>query len=63
MSASTTPPAGLRRGAADELGATAAGFLERAVAWFATLGIAVERVLSDNGACYRSRLHARPAAR
>ena len=42
----------------DELGATAAGFLERAVAWFATLGIAVERVLSDNGACYRSRLHA-----
>jgi transposase InsO family protein len=42
----------------DELGATAAGFLERAVAWFAAMGITVERVLSDNGACYRSRRHA-----
>jgi transposase InsO family protein len=38
----------------DEQGATAAGFLRRAVAWFAQFGIAVERVLSDNGACYRS---------
>jgi transposase InsO family protein len=42
----------------DELGVTAAGFLERAVAWFASMGITVERVLSDNGACYRSRRHA-----
>jgi transposase InsO family protein len=42
----------------DEKGATAAGFLRRAVAWFASMGIAVERVLSDNGSCYRSRLHA-----
>jgi transposase InsO family protein len=42
----------------DERGATATAFLRRAVAWFASFGIKVERVLSDNGACYRSRLHA-----
>jgi transposase InsO family protein len=43
---------------ADELGETAAGFLRRAVAWFSARGVGVERVLSDNGACYRSRAHA-----
>jgi transposase InsO family protein len=43
---------------ADERGATAAGFLRRAVAWFGGMGITVERVLSDNGACYLSRVHA-----
>jgi len=43
---------------ADERGVTAAGFLSRAVAWFASLGINVERVLYDNGACYRSGVHA-----
>lgn len=42
----------------DERGATATAFLRRAVAWFSSFGITVERVLSDNGACYRSRLHA-----
>jgi transposase InsO family protein len=42
----------------DEKGATAAGFLRRAVAWLAGMGVTVERVLSDNGACYRSRAHA-----
>jgi transposase InsO family protein len=42
----------------DEKGTTAAGFLRRAVAWFSSMGITVERVLSDNGACYRSRIHA-----
>jgi transposase InsO family protein len=42
----------------DEKGPTAAGFLRRAVAWLATMGVTVERVLSDNGACYRSALHA-----
>jgi transposase len=42
----------------DERGPTAAEFLRRAVAWFASFGIAVERILSDNGACYRSRVHA-----
>jgi len=38
----------------DETGATAAGFLARAVAWYAALGIVVERLLTDNGSCYRS---------
>jgi transposase InsO family protein len=42
----------------DEKGATAAGFLRRAVAWFEGMGVTVERVLSDNGSCYRSRVHA-----
>lgn len=42
----------------DEKGSTAAGFLRRAVRWFTSMGIAVERVMSDNGACYRSGLHA-----
>ena len=41
----------------DEQGATAAGFLARAVAWFAEQGIGVTAVLSDNGACYRSHGH------
>jgi transposase InsO family protein len=30
------------------------GVLQRAVAWFADRGVSVERVLSDNGSCYRS---------
>ena len=38
---------------ADETGVTA-GFLRRAVAWFARRKIVVRPVLSDNGACYRS---------
>jgi transposase InsO family protein len=47
---------------ADEKGATAAGFLRRAVAWFKGMGITVERVLSDNGSCYRSVVHAKACA-
>ena len=39
---------------ADEKATTAIGVLHRAVAWFADRGVTVERVLSDNGACYRS---------
>jgi transposase InsO family protein len=42
----------------NEQGPTAAGFLTRAVTWFASLGVSVERILSDNGACYRSHAHA-----
>ena len=42
---------------ADERGETAAGFLRRAIAWFASMGVAVERVMSDNGACYLSLIH------
>jgi transposase InsO family protein len=39
---------------ADEKGETAAGVLQRAVLWFEERGVRVERVLSDNGSCYRS---------
>jgi transposase InsO family protein len=46
----------------DEKGVTAAGFLRRAVIWFKGMGIRVERVLSDNGACYRSAVHAETCA-
>jgi transposase InsO family protein len=42
----------------DEQGLTAAGFLRRAVAFYAAHGITVQRVMSDNGACYRSTAHA-----
>jgi hypothetical protein len=42
----------------DEKGITAAGFLRRAVAFYAAHGITVERVLSDNGSAYRSAIHA-----
>ena len=42
----------------DEKGATAAGFLRRAAEWFASMGISLEAVMSDNGACYRSGAHA-----
>ncbi len=38
----------------DERGETAAGFLERAVRYFAGLGVQVLRALTDNGSCYRS---------
>ncbi|MFN8067128.1 MAG: IS481 family transposase [Vicinamibacterales bacterium] len=41
---------------ADQEGPTCAAFLERAVAWFAARGITVQRVLSDNGSGYVSRV-------
>jgi transposase InsO family protein len=37
----------------DEKGATCAGFLTRAAAWFAGHGITIERVLTDNAFAYR----------
>ena len=43
---------------ADEQASTASAFWTRAIAFYATHGIHVERVLTDNGACYRSRLWA-----
>jgi transposase InsO family protein len=43
----------------DETAVTAVAVLRRAVAWFAARGVTVERVLSDNGSCYRSRLWAK----
>ena len=38
----------------DEQAATAAGFWERAAAYYRHLGITPQRVLTDNGSCYRS---------
>jgi transposase InsO family protein len=40
----------------DEQAVTAAGFWQRAYAWFAAHGVTVERALTDNGSCYRSKL-------
>ena len=42
----------------DERATTAAGFLQRATAFYRQHGIEVERVLTDNGSCYRAALHA-----
>ena len=43
---------------ADEKAATAVGFLRRAVAHFASFGIHVERLMTDNGSAYRATIHA-----
>jgi transposase InsO family protein len=43
---------------ADEKAQTAVGFLRRALDFYRRHGIRVERVLSDNGSCYRSTIHA-----
>ena len=42
----------------DETAITATGFLRRAVAFYASHGVNVERVMTDNGGAYRSALHA-----
>jgi transposase InsO family protein len=42
----------------DEKAATAASFLRRASAFYRRYGIEIERVITDNGSCYRSALHA-----
>jgi transposase InsO family protein len=38
----------------DETAATATAVLRRAVAWFSARGVSIQRVISDNGGCYRS---------
>ena len=42
----------------DEKATTAIGFLKRAIAFYARHGITAERVMTDNGPCYRSTIHA-----
>jgi transposase InsO family protein len=42
----------------DEKAITAVGFLRRAVKHYATYGITVERLITDNGSAYRSTVHA-----
>src|SRR4029077_292457 len=43
---------------ANEKAITAVGFLRRAVAHFASYGVHVERLITDNGSAYRSTVHA-----
>jgi len=47
---------------ADETTETAVSVLRHAAAWFAARGVRIERVLSDNGSCYRSKLWAAACA-
>ena len=42
----------------DEKAATCIGFLRRALRFYAARGIRVERLMTDNGSPYRSKLHA-----
>lgn len=39
----------------DEKAVSAVAHLKAAVAWYASLGVTVTRVMTDNGSCYRSR--------
>ncbi len=43
----------------DEKKRSATTFLKAAVAYYAKLGVKIERVMTDNGSCYRSRAFAR----
>jgi transposase InsO family protein len=43
----------------DERKASAVAFLKAAVTYYASLGVTIERVMTDNGSCYRSRAFAR----
>jgi transposase InsO family protein len=47
----------------DEKKGSAVAFLKAAVASYASLGVRVERVMTDNGSCYRSRAFQRACAR
>jgi len=42
----------------NEKATTAVGFLRRALAFYRARGVSVERVMTDNGSCYRSTMHA-----
>ena len=41
---------------ADQRKESAVAFLEAAVAYFAKLGVRLERVMTDNGSCYQSKM-------
>jgi transposase InsO family protein len=47
----------------DERKGSAVAFLKAAVAYYASLGVTVQRVMTDNGSCYRSRAFARACKR
>jgi len=46
----------------DDRAITAAGFWTRAAAWYQSIGISPQRVLTDNGGCYKSGLWHRACA-
>ena len=48
-------PPGVLRGPRRRAAVTTLGFWRRAKAFFATYGITIERVMTDNGGCYRAR--------
>ena len=48
---------------ADQDKASATAFLEAAVAYYASLGIKVERVMTDNGVCYLSKPFAKACSK
>ena len=43
----------------DERKASAVAFLKAAVTYYASLGVTIERVMTDNGSCYRSKAFGR----
>jgi transposase InsO family protein len=47
----------------DERKESAVAFLKAAIAWYASLGVRVERVMTDNGSCYRSKAFAKACKR
>ena len=47
----------------DERKESAVAFLKAAVAYYASLGVKIERVMTDNGSCYRSRAFGRACKR
>jgi len=47
----------------DERKESAVAFLKAAIAYYASLGVIVERVMTDNGSCYRSRAFGRACKR
>lgn len=47
----------------DQRKESAVAFLKAAVAYYASLGVKIERVMTDNGSCYRSRAFGRACKR
>jgi len=47
----------------DQRKASAVAFLKAVVAYYASLGVKIERVMTDNGSCYRSRAFAKACKR
>jgi transposase InsO family protein len=47
----------------DERKQSAIAFLKAAVAYYASLGVRIERVMTDNGSCYRSKAFAKACKR